>query len=362
MERFNLTMKLVHLIALLSILETSKAFTSAPRRRFRPITSCVATFAVSPTIREKAEDLMAQAAAMRREAAEMDAALTLKKIATLERQLNDSKWLEKNKGEEERLLQLLKDLNAKVLASSEAPPTPPAVSSREEREKTITVEEKGSARANDAIAPVNLLDVETDERIKENPLEGFALDDLELFLPVALAIEQAMPNATVDEQLVKFRDEPVLQQRFQEKIQELVLNPMEEMQELENLRREYLSSSSSVEKDTIKRQIDRLEAKADVSFSVSDSFYRGIPPMSDDELQVRIANLEKLPKLLQALYMRRNGIVDETDLELGILIEHYDEQLQLLDQVKFVENLPASDREDAIRGYESLPVKVKTYF
>jgi hypothetical protein len=371
MERWDRMMKLAYFIALLSVLGMSWAFTCAPRPLPRPITSGVVALAVSPKsmTREKAEDLMAQAAAMRLEAAEMDAALTLKKIATLERQLNDTKWIEKNKSEEQRLLKLLQDLNAKVLALS-APP--PSVSSREESEKTGTVAEKAfgnavagaqsSSRADDAVAPVNVLDVETDNRIKDNPLEGFAPDDLALFVPVAMAIEQEMPNATVEEQLVKFRDEPVLQQRFQEKIQELVLNPMEEMQELENLRREYLSSSSSVEKDTIKRQIDRLEAKADVSFSLSDSFNRGIPPMSDEEIKLRIANLEKLPKLLQALYMRRNGIVDETDLELGILIEHYDEQLQLLDQVKFVQELPAADCEDAIRGYESLPVKVQTYF
>lgn len=371
MEELNLSMKLAFLIALFSTLKSSWAFTTGPRPLHCPIISSIPTFSVSPksTTAVQAEDMMAQAAAVRLEATKMETELTLKKIATLERQLNNAKWLEKNKGDEERLIQLLNDLNAKASALS-APP--PVVPNRESRVTTAPIAEKAEdvavacseqgARAGHVVNSTSAIDVNNDERIKANPLEGFAADDFELFLPVAIAIEQEMPNATMNDKLIRFRDVPELQERFQKKIQELVLNPMEEMQELESLRREYLASSSSVEKDTLKRQIDRLEAKAEASYSVSDSFNRGIAPMSDEEKQLRIANLNKLPKLLQALYMRRNGVDDDTDLELGILIEHYDEQLQLLDQIRFVDQLPDTDRRDAILGYESLPTKVQAYF
>jgi hypothetical protein len=366
-------MNLATLIAVLTVLRSCMAF--VPSRRGdprpyhdhrRPPTSRAAATSKTTT-EQKAADYKAQAAAIRLEAEKMDAELTLNKIETLERRLKDKKWLDKNKGQEEQLVNQLNNLKNKIQLGLTQPPTARSVS-----ETLRVIETKGAEikSATTADLPgesprtreVPWLDATDTERLRKNPLEGFAPDDLDLFLPVALAIEAEIPNATVEEQLAKFRDVPALQQRFQQKIQELILNPMEEMQELENLRQKYLSSTSSVEKDTLKRQIDRLELKLEEPFSVTNSFCRDTKPMHQDELDVRVQNLKKLPKLLQGLYMRRNGINDDVDLELGILMEHYDEQLQLLDQLRYVTQLPATDRESAIRGYESLPTKVQAYF
>ena len=367
-------MKLATLFSLVTLLKSSGAFTA-------PVTSCFRASSVvsrsmattnSKSAADQAADLKAQAAAMRLEAAKMDAALTLKKIASVERRLNDVKWLDKHRDQEEMLMKQLQDLNRKVLGQTAAAAVPAKVNNKQaETEKvaaaavttTTTVSQQdNNNRRTFEDTESTLLDMNDEARIKENPLEGFPLADLDLFLPAALTIEAAMPNATVAEQMVKFREDPNLQERFQQKIQELVLDPMADMQKLEDLRDEYLSSSSSGEKDTLKVQIRRLEAAAEKPYSVSDSFYRGTKPMSQDELELRIENLKKLPKLLQGLYMRRNGVSDDMDLELGILMEHYDEQIQLLDQVRFIDPMPNMDRMDAIRGYESLPAIVQEYF
>lgn len=368
----NATMRLAltfsPLLALL--LGSAGAFTTVPHGAFRSALGRATTaLRVAPTksASDKAADLRAQAEKIRMEAAQMDTDLTKSKIEAVERRLNDKKWLSKHQDQEEVLVKQLEDLNNKL--QGKAPVAVsfslPAKGKETPREKPSSEKTSSSTAAEGrtyADVKSTLVDMNEEERLKSNPLEGFGKDDLALFLPVALAIETEMQNATIEEQLVKFREVPSLQEHFQKKIQELLIEPMDDMDKLEELRNDYLKSNSGVEKDSLKRQIDQLEAKGSSPYTVSNSFYRGTKPMSQAELDIRIENLAKLPPLLQGLFMRRNGIMEGLDLELGILMEHYDEQLQILDQVRYVIPMPATDFTEAVQGYEALPKKVKDYF
>jgi hypothetical protein len=316
---------------------------------------------------EHAADLRAQAEKIRLEAAKMDAVLTLNKIEILERRLNDKKWLERHEDQRELLMKQLEDLNKRLLGEQTAVMKLPQI---EGHQKLVETPKNGTPKNSFPQASSSwrtyssvesTLVNRNEEYLRNNPLEGFNEEDLRLFLPVAQAIQDEMPKATAEEQLARFREAPELQHHFKKKIQELLVTPMEDMQELENLKEQYLESSSSVEKDTLKRQIDRIEAQMD-SPSIANSFFRDIKPMSRDEMELRIENLEKLPRLMQAMFMRRNGVLDGIDLELGVLMEHYDEQLQLLDQVRYAKPLAEDDRMDAVKGYESLPARLQTYF
>ena len=92
---------------------------------------------------------------------------------------------------------------------------------------------------------------------------GFDKADLDLYLPVALEIEAAMLNATAEERLEKFRTSPVLQTNFQTKLTQMFVEPIQEMNRLQELKQEYLDSSSSKEKETLKRQIDTITKALD---------------------------------------------------------------------------------------------------
>lgn len=362
-----------------TLLDTAASFTTitAPHHVASVRPSCA--LSMSKTALEQAEELRAQAEQMRLEADKMDAALTLNKIETLEQRLNNRKWMDKHKDEEPELLKQLQSLNQKM-TGEEPVPTTTTTGQEYDLLPTVgvdvnssvgktTVEAQSPSYNKQAFEDVEssstvimMADKDDEARLKANPMTGFDEVDLDLYLPVALQIEAEMPDATTEEHLAEFRSNPKLQEHFQKKIQELLASPMEDMQEMENLRQEYLASSSSVEKDTIKRQIERLETQIENPYEVSKSFYRATKQMSQEELSQRIENLEKLPSLLQHLFMRRNGILEEMDLELGILLEHHDEQLQLLDQVRYVTPLPDNDRRDSIKGFNSLPDKVRAYF
>lgn len=314
---------------------------------------------------EQAEALKAQATKMRLEAEKLDAELTLEKMNALEKKLNDKSWRERHPDQEADLRQKLLNLNNKLQGK---PPT---------AKKTVVTPEKAPATSTttepktetketsiQSLEPPKKVDREPAGVQNENPMTGFDAQDLELFLPVARQIERDMPNATIDKQLETFRQTPELQQHFSDKIQALLIGPMEDLQKLENFKSQYLNSRSSVEKEQLKRQITQLEKilEKDSPFLFSNSVYRQVPTMSDEELQERVAAIEALPKLMQSLYKKRNDVRDEDDLRLAILVEHYEPQLQLFDQVRAIAPLNKESRQEAIAGFESLPIMVREHF
>jgi hypothetical protein len=301
----------------------------------------------SPLTHQHAEDLKARAAALRLEADQMYESLRLSKISALERRLNNTKWVDKNEAEMKVLIEKLQNLKSE---------------SSDRKEDTISSinvlisEERNMIRGDERLD----LNVLANDR---NPVEGFTKTDLSIFLPVALSIEKDYPDCTTEEKLAIFREHPDLQKRFEENVQEILAKPMRDMQEIESLRQAYLSSSSSVEKDSLKRQIEMMETKLNPENPGSSTFFKEINPMSDAELQLRVQNLEKLPTILQSLFMHRNGMADSLDLTLGVLVEHFDEQLYALDQVQasFDFEISPKDRKEIIRGFQSLHPILQNY-
>lgn len=315
---------------------------------------------------EEAALLKKQAEQMRLDAELMDAQLTLEKIASLERKLNDQNWLERHPEDESTLRQQLEDLNNKILGK---PPRPVKI------DGTSSGETKGSTRSSkDGTQDVKLeskaseLDSNSKppkrDKREENPIAGYSEEDLELYLPVAENIEKMLSTATTIEKLEAFRAAPELQDHFADKIQQLLVGPMEDMQRIESLKNQYLSSTSSFEKDQLKREIDKLEQMMDEEspFLYSDNVYKFIPDMSEEEIQTRVDAIEALPSVLQALFKKRHELEEDGDLRLAILIEHYESQIQLLDQVRFIAPLPEEMKSDAIKGFNSLPKVVQKHF
>lgn len=349
-----MTLRFAVLAAAVASLQTAVAFTTLPlvgKSSYRTAPRPLFANAI-----EQAEALKAQAEKIRLEAEKMDAQLTLEKVNSLEKKLNDKTWRERHPDKEEELRKQLNGLNNKLRGN-----------------KTPAVEKKTASTPESTTTRETISATETPKKVEspkkrpppvENPISGFDAEDLELYLPVARRIEEEMANATIDEKLEAFRQEPELQQHFSEKIQALLVGPMEDLQKLESYKYQYLSSTSSVEKEQLKRQINALESaiEKESPFMYSTSVYRDIPAMSDEELQERVNALEELPEVLQSLYKKRNEVADDADLRLAILVEHYEPQLQLLDQVRFVAPLDQEGRQEAIRGYESMPSMVRDHF
>lgn len=307
------------------------------------------------TAMEEAQALKAQAERMRLEAEKMDAQLTLEKVQSLERKLNDKTWREKHPEQEAELREKLQDLNNKIQGK------PPI---RRKSVTSTTREDKGETRNSKAAQSSRSQMTPRRRKTNEKPIAGFDPDDLKLYLPVARSIEERMANATMEEKLDAFRQTPELQKHFSDKIQELLVQPMQELSRLEAAKREYLQSTSSVEREQLKREIHQLEAamEKDSPFLFSSSVYREVPKMSDDELQERLNAIKALPEVMQCLYKKRNDVPLDSDLRLAILLEHYEPQLQLLEQVQMLSPLDDESRQEAIKGYTSLPLMVQEQF
>ena len=187
---------------------------------------------------EEAQALKAQAERMRLEAEKMDAQLTLEKVQSLERKLNDKTWRERHPEQEAELREKLQDLNNKMQGK------PPI--RRTKSVTSTTREEKEETRNHKATAAQSSISKVTQSprrpaKTNEKPVTGFAPDDLELYLPVARSIEETMANATMEDKLDAFRQTPELQKHFSDKIQALLVLPMEELSKLEAAKREYLA-------------------------------------------------------------------------------------------------------------------------
>eukprot|EP00547_Thalassionema_nitzschioides_P003562 CAMPEP_0194208018 /NCGR_PEP_ID=MMETSP0156-20130528/6598_1 /TAXON_ID=33649 /ORGANISM="Thalassionema nitzschioides, Strain L26-B" /LENGTH=762 /DNA_ID=CAMNT_0038934903 /DNA_START=151 /DNA_END=2436 /DNA_ORIENTATION=+ len=324
---------------------------------------------------QAAADLIAQAKKLRSEVSQMDESLTLQKIDSIESRLNNKQWVEKHQEEEEELTRQLDELNKKMKIIQYGEPTP-----KDEMENT----QKGGEPAPKDLATITAAkdslsteqnDIETatsdfvaftsnfDEikkiRLERNPIRGWPERELELYIPVAKRIEATMPDAPFEERIDQFRTAPELEGLRKEKTEEMN-SPLKQVEQLRALYDQYFKSSSSVEKDTLKRQIDQLE-KTDL-FTVN-SFDMKTKPMSEEELELRYKGLSQLPKVLQEQFLYRNNVLDDKmDLKKGIMLEHWDDQLQLLDQIRYIDDLPEMDFKDAVQGFESLPNELKLEF
>lgn len=288
--------------------------------------------------KDEAKRLLLDAERLRLEAEQMDATLTLQKIAVLEEKLSNDAWLKKQTGQTVKdLYEDLRQLERKVSAPNstvrnkddffptrEEPPAATALSA--------STSSSSTSRESDETKFSSTSDRYDDNKKQKNPnlppMAGFDEKDLNLYVPVAEDVTRMAPNATLDERIALFRDAPELQAHFKEKIQNLLLGPLEEMQELETLKQQYFDSTSSKEKEALLKQIKRLEAKMDentigmsVGGGANDPGGIGysksillppeeVPPLTDDELEERYATMKALPDILVAVYLQRNGLYD----------------------------------------------------
>lgn len=299
---------------------------------------------------EEARALQEKARMMRLEADKLDAQLTLDKIERLERELAHSR--KKGEGVEELQLEM-DELQAKM--HGEAPkPRVPSVSS------SVTTKASAGSGVINGVEEATMAKVEEEA----NPIAGFDAEDLELYLPIARKIEESISTATLEEKLEAFRSAPELQKHFANKIQALLMGPMEDMQRLESVKSQYLKSTSSREKEQLKREIDALSHVVETGspFMFSDSIYRKLPELTEDEIDQRLEAIEALPQVMQALYKKRNAVEENGDLRLAIQLEHYESQIQLLDQVQFISPLDEETQQEALKAYNSLPKAVQDHF
>lgn len=276
----------------------------------------------------EAKRLLRDAERLRLEAEQMDASLTLQKIAVLEEKLSNDEWLKKQKGQTvkdlyEELRMLEKKVsrpNSTVRNPDDVFPTPQETDSV----SPIVRPPTESSYSDNTSARFDNDKKRTNPNVP--PIAGFDDKDLNLYVPVAEDVNKMAPNNTLDERIGLFRDAPELQAHFKEKIQNLLLGPLEEMQELETLKQQYLESTSSREKDALLKEIKRLEAKMDANTMGIDSdaatsdaggisYSKKIclpadklPPLTEQELKERYEAIKALPDILVAVYLQRNGL------------------------------------------------------
>lgn len=292
---------------------------------------------------EEARNLKEQAERARVEAQELDARLTKSKILDIEKKMENTRWTQQNPKEAQILEEKLEGLRQKsVLSPSIAPPTLSPVN------ETSSASSKGG-----------LSDIDDNK----NPLSGFDESELILYLPTVKRIEAEAPeNVTTKELIEQFQSAPELKEHFQRKIQEMLVIPMEEMQQLEELESKYLSSSSALEKAQLKREIERARnaLKEGGPFDYSENIFLDIPPMDAIEMEQRLEAVGSLPTLLQAVYKMRCEVDVNADITLAILKDHFDLQLQLLLQVKDILPLDQELKSETRKAIDSLPEMVRT--
>jgi len=274
--------------------------------------------------------LLLDAERLRLEAEQMDATLTLQKIAALEDKLSNDDWLKKQKGSTVKdLYEQLRRLERKISNPDSTVLNNDRYIKNREMSSSTTASSSSSSSSSVNSSSSNRYN-NNSERKNPNlpPIAGFDDKDLNLYVPVAEDVTRLAPNATLNERIGLFRDAPELQAHFKEKIQSLLLGPLEEMQELQTLKLEYFDSTSSKEKGVLLKQIKRLEAKIqenDVGSTTnggsggndpggigySNSILispEKLPPLTENELQERYETIKALPDILVAVYLQRNGL------------------------------------------------------
>ena len=317
-------------------------------------------------VTDEATKLRDQARKMRLEAEKMDLSLTLGKIKSLEEKLQNKRWLGKYPDKESELRAELVRLNNRLNKEDEGETeTTTFVQTRKEESAPTPI--RSPVRTETTRKSLDAQGSKSKPReLPIPPIAGFDDTDLRLYVPVANDINKMMTNGTIEEKLEAFRTAPELQEHFQKKIQSMLVGPLEEMQRLENLKSEYLDSSSTVEKENLKREIERLEndMEEDGPFMYSDSFYcEDLEPLTEEALSVRMQAMNELPDILQAIYKQRNGLqFEDPNLQLAIEMDYYEPQTQLLEQARFVDPLPDEKREAFRKGYNALPQSVQEQF
>ena len=327
-----------------------------------------------PLVDDEITRLRKQAERMRLEAEKDEAELTLKKISSLESKLGNPDWLKKNPSQEEELRRQLDALNARLnstpTSTTSAPMTTTTSSSTKNSAVSTDDDDDDDSKSKAKQLQISAYEPETSSQtsiaVQIPPLAGFDDKDLDLYIPVARDIDSRLTNATVLEKLEAFRTAPELQDHFQKKIQDMLVGPLEEMQRLEMLKSQFLDSTSSKERESLKRAIEKLEKESSEKGSpvgYSDTVYlEGLPPLTEEDMDKRVEAVGSLPESLVALYLQRNGLELDGDLRLAVQLDYYDPQLQLMDQVRFIDPLPDDLKQDFIKAYDSLPPAVQERF
>lgn len=328
------------------------------KRRLRKLSAVKPTSAST----EEAGKLMAQAEQMRMEAEKMDLSLTLHKIENLENRLNNADWLEKHPDEEAELVRQLESLNDRL--SGESKPSSPAASIAPEEKAAAVKKEKVEETAAAAVPAAAIVQSSKPQAVEKPPLTGFTSNDLDLYVPLAEAIEKNMANATATERLAAFQAEPALQEHFQSKIEDILMKPLMNMKKMDDLKGEYMRTSSAREKENLKTQLERLEQSLmeESPFVYTDSFNQRVAAMPDEELEARVAAMSELPQVMQDMFKGRHGVSITEDLQIAILLDHYSAQIEVLDQIKYEETFDQNARQESIDGFNTLPTIIQAHF
>lgn len=339
-----------------------------------PSTSCTTG---GSQLDEQVWKLKQEASRIRLEAEKMDWLLTIRKMDALQQKLDNPNIRKLDQSAlQDQFQQLQTKLNqttetrnvsgdATVAAStmmSTANVRPTTVGT------TITPSPTSAQTASLTEADIELIRARyKDTPREESPIQGFDPDDLEVYVPICWELEQSLPpNATATAKMEAFRAEPRLQTYFSHKIAALLVQPIQDLQRVEDLRSQYLQSTSTKEKEELKRQIDKLETSVtkDGPVAYSDRVWQRIQPLTIQQLRERVEAIEALPPILQAVYKSRNRLdPDSGDLELAIELDYYDKQLQVLEQVPEVfQKCSREQREDIRSAVESLPRSVRRHF
>ena len=343
-------------------------------------TTGTTTSTTTTTINEEAARLRKEAELARLQAEQMDLSLTLQKIQALESKLGNKAWLSKHPDQEADLQAQLQRLNDKLIgtSSSSPPPTTTTTSHRNRLDPLGTdttlvssgmVSKSPKTFSASSYEPATSANKKNNNKkqeiVPETPLAGFDQEDLDLYIPVANDINKMIPNGTLAEKLEAFRSAPELQAHFQSKIQNMLVGPLEELQQLDNLRQEFLDSTSGKERERLKREIERLE------FAIEDDgpiqymeriWLDDLKPLTQEELARRMEAVGSLPDILIAIYKQRSGLDEEDELSLGIQLDYYEPQIQLLQQVRVLGPLTDEMRADFITAFNSLPKPVQERF
>ena len=349
--------------------------------------------------KDEAAMLLKQAEKMRLEAEKLDMDLTLRKIEALESKLNNAAWMEKHKDQvailAEQLVELTKHLNGEptettVSSSSSSSSSPTAnldlesVISDDNNDndnnnnddateyKTFDGAMASPQTSADMAFPELAMNLEDagvadsttmDKDRPKFPIKGFLDEELAVYIPLAIDIEARMANATAMERLEELRDQPQIQELLQNRLTEVLLKPLQDLQRMEQLKQEYLQSNSQREKDNIRIQVERLEQALmeNSPFVETDSYDQKVPPMPQEELNERLAAMGELPVIVQDMFKARQNVKLGGSLELAIQLEHYTAQVDVLDQLKNSQSLDDEARAEAKAGFMSMPENVRKH-
>jgi hypothetical protein len=316
------------------------------------------------TIYDEATRLRREAEMMRLQAEKMELSLNLQKIEALESKLQNKAWIAKYPDKEAELKVQLQRLNDKLLKKDLTAKISPSASMSEAPREIVPVAAPVPA-SSERPGKESLEPKKSKPKNLEQPMAGFDDSDLELYIPIANDINKRMTNSTLEERMELFRTAPELQAHFQEKIQKMLLGPLEEMQRLETLKNDYLQSSSSIERDGLKREIDQIEnsMEDDGPFMYAESvFCEDLQPLTEENLARRVEAVSALPDILLAIYKERNNLVENEGIELAVQMDYYEPQLQLLQQVRAIDPFTEEMRADFVKAFNLLPKPVQERF